>query len=462
MIIQNNRPWIHLYLIPFILAILLMCGQAHAQQLCVFQDASGQLHELCCGDGVDNDGLEGADCDDPDCEAEICNAEAELCRGGTCGTQAPSNPLQGIIDACAPNTVCALPRGSFVINQSLRVTKPIQLVGRGRSFGILRFLPFTEIRVVQPPGSRPIPAIQILTEGEVGIQDLNTVGGGIRVGGRHDPCRGIDSPVDSFPTRVNLSNIFVRNSASDGVSFDGESVTAEDVIVNNAEGTGLYIANATNDIVLQNNSFLNNDGFGLYICNLKGSGEIFINQLNTALNGHGGTAIVGKGGPPPNERRLCMQNSTANFNSRVGVLLFEVAPSLLFNVRAGFNLADSNGILGDGISISHSEEVYLWNVTTALNSRAGYSFFELNPGETMIVNGLGEYNSLNNSIHTNLEGSAFIDGKSGQTTIGPFCGFPSLTAPPFEDHCEENFQEVICTAVSSNLTPPPAIPPTNP
>ena len=179
---------------------------------------------------------------------------------------------------------------------------------------------------------------------------------------------------------------------------------------------------------------------GILVCNLEGTGQIFMNDVSANTNGQGGIAIVGQGSPP-SFRTVCMQNTGAAFNFRFGVLLFDVAKTLLFNVTAGFTFsepAEPKIFFGDGIAVFASHELFFWNVTASLNNRAGFSAFGPNPSEMTHVH-RGDFAALNNGHDLAEEGDATFHLHQAQTVISGLCGLASpITAPPLNARCEHD------------------------
>ncbi len=165
--------------------------------------------------------------------------------------------LQSLIDGCPTSSVCELPAGFFTISAPPRSTQIRPYQGRRRRApGRKPDRPMTRIRVAA--GARA-PAFTI--EGmdgdiQVGIKQINVVGGEIFVGGPKEPCRGIDDPFDRFQVDLTLEDTSIAAGAFAAIKFEGDSLALQDVeVVGNDEGTGLYVANATGDIVIQDAEF---------------------------------------------------------------------------------------------------------------------------------------------------------------------------------------------------------------
>ena len=97
----------------------------------------------------------------------------------------PPSPLQSRLDACAANTICTLPAGTFEISRTLVVSKSIRVEGAGKPKA--RAKRSTVIRVADT--ARGSPAIRFVGDISASIKDLGLVGGGIKVGGDKDPVR---------------------------------------------------------------------------------------------------------------------------------------------------------------------------------------------------------------------------------------------------------------------------------
>jgi hypothetical protein len=186
-----------------------------------------------------------------------------------------------------------------------------------------------------------------------------------------------------------------------------------------------------------------------------------MNDVAVSANGRGGIAIVGKGSPP-SFRTVCMQNTGAAFNFRFGVLLFDVARTLLYNVRTGFTFSDPDDLtFGDGIAVSASDDVFLWDVTSNLNNRAGYAAFGPSASETTHVHLAGELNASDNAIDLAIEGFAVFDPHHMETPVTGLCGFPdedAPVAPAHEAHCQQGSVVVDCEAIAAGLAPPDPLP----
>ena len=367
--------------------------------------------------------------------------------------------LQSILDECRAGRDCELPAGAFTIARPLEIGVTMRVKGAGRGSPKKPGQPITEIRVAD--GARQ-PAFAIAGTGEdidVAIEDLVLQGGGIHVGGEREPCRGIDDPFDVFDASLFLKDVKIVTSALDAVRFRGGSLKVEDVDMGGSvEGMGLYVRQATGDVVVIDAEFVDNDKWGVYVCNLEGTGQIFMNDVSASGNGRGGIAIVGKG-TPPTFRTLCMQNTGAAFNYRFGVLLFDVARTLLYNVAAGFSFSEPSGRFGDGFAISSSEELFFWNVAASLNNRAGFSAFGPSASEMTHVHLVGDFSALNNTLDLVIEGYAAFDPHHAPTEIAGLCGFTTpLTAPPHDPYCQQGVVEVPCAAVSPGLEPPESEP----
>ncbi len=367
--------------------------------------------------------------------------------------------LQALIDDCPTRSNCELPPGSFAISGPLEVHKSVRIKGAGGGPGRKAGKPTTQIQVAA--GVRA-PAFSIEGMGgniQVSIRDLNVVGAGILVGGLKEPCRGIDDPLDRFRVDLALKDVSIAAPALDGIKFEGGSLALQDVeVVANGQGNGLYIANATGDIVIQDAEFEGNERWGILVCNLEGTGQIFMNDVSANTNGQGGIAIVGQG-TAPSFRTVCMQNTGAAFNFRFGVLLFDVSKTLLFNVTAGFTFEEPGepvSHFGDGIAVFASHELFFWNVLASLNERAGFSAFGPNPSEMTHVHLVGDFSALNNGLDLAEEGDAeFHLHDDGQTIISGLCGFASpITAPPLDAHCEHDLVEEGCMIESPGIEPP--------
>ena len=370
--------------------------------------------------------------------------------------QSDDRRLQAILDSCGSDSICKLPKGFFTLSAPLRVSNSMTIGGAGGGPGTKRGKSVTEIRIRE---GLKIPAF--LIEGDKGdiavkIQDVLLIGGGIHAGGQKDPCQGIDDPFDLFSTNLTLQDISILGAA---IVFEGGSLSIKDIAVSNdLDESGLYVSNATGDVVLIDTNFIGNQRWGVYVCNMEGTGQIFMNDVSASENGMGGIAIVGKGSAP-NFRTLCMQNTGAAFNMRFGILLYDVAKSLLFNVQTGFTLSDPDGAFGDGIAVSASDDVYFWDVTTVLNNRSGFFAYGPDSSENTHIHLAGDVQSLNNAIIAAVEGFAEFDAHIGQTTITGLCGFTtSITAPPLDGYCEQGFQEVGCGAVTVGFAPPDPTP----
>jgi hypothetical protein len=349
-----------------------------------------------------------------------------------------------------------------MISAPLQVLKSLQIKGAGGGPAHKLGRPVTKIAVAGGGG----PAFKIEAPGahvKVRIQDLNLSGGGIEVGGPRDPCRGFDDPVDTFVVDLVLKDVQIDASSGDAIKFGGGSLILQDVEVV-AKGTGLYVKRAAGDISIQDSKFLFNKRWGIYICNREGVGQIFMNDVNAIGNGRGGVAIVGKGSPP-SFRTVCMQTTEALFNNRFGVLLFEVAKTLLYNVDAGYTSPstdpDEVGRFGDGISVASSNEVFFWDVSVRSNSRVGWSTFGLNPNLPTLIHLVGEFSALDNLFHVGAEGDFYaIDQTVTPTVISGVCGFTSpITAPPSDPHCgTSDGTEVVCQVTSPGLEAPDPLP----
>ena len=183
-----------------------------------------------------------------------------------------------------------------------------------------------------------------------------------------------------------------------------------------------------------------------------------MNEVSASSNGRGGIAIVGKGSAP-NFKTVCMQNTGAAFNFRFGILLFDVAKTLLFNIQTGFTFSQLDGRFGDGVAVSASDDVFLWNLTTALNNRAGFSAFGTDPTEVTHIHLVGNIFSLNNFYNAVAEGNATLHPHSSPTNISGLCGSTTpFTAPPINAYCEQNSIPVNCSAIGVGLEPPDPTP----
>ena len=181
--------------------------------------------------------------------------------------------------------------------------------------------------------------------------------------------------------------------------------------------------------VLMDAELVGNERWGVYICSLSGTGQVFMNDVSVSGNGRGGIAIVGKGSQPT-FRTVCMQNTGAAFNFRFGVLLFDVARTLLYNVPDQFTFSDPDDLrFGDGIAVSASDDVFLWDATSNLNNRAGYAAFGPTASEMSHVHLVGELNASDNTIDLAIEGSAVFDPHHMETLITGLWGFPDEDAP---------------------------------
>ena len=185
--------------------------------------------------------------------------------------------LQALIDDCPTRSNCELPAGSFTISGPLEVHKSVRIKGAGggpgRNVGKKPDRPTTQIQVAA--GVRA-PAFSIEGMGgniQVRIRDLNVVGGGILVGGLKEPCRGIDDPLDWFQVDLALKDVSIAAPALDGIKFEGGSLALQDVeVVGNTEGNGLYVANATGDIVIQG-EYQGNERWGSSSAIWRGPGK---------------------------------------------------------------------------------------------------------------------------------------------------------------------------------------------
>jgi hypothetical protein len=367
--------------------------------------------------------------------------------------------LQSILDDCA-GRVCELPAGVHTLVEPLVIGHTMSIKGAGRGSSRKPGQPITEIRMAD--GVRQ-PAFLIEgVEGDirVTIEDLVLHGGGIHVGGQSEPCLGIEDPLDPFDATLILKDVSILSSAVDAVRFEGDSLVAQDFKVENTKGIGAYL-NVDGDAVLIDAELVGNERWGVYICSLSGTGQVFMNDVSVSANGRGGIAIVGKGSPPT-FRTVCMQNTGAAFNFRFGVLLFDVARTLLYNVQTGFTFSDPHDLMfGDGIAVSASDDVFLWDVTSNLNNRAGYAAFGPTASEMSHVHLVGELNASDNSIDLAIEGSAVFDPHHMETLITGLCGFPdedAPVAPAHEAHCQQGSVVVDCEAIGAGLAPPDPLP----
>jgi len=365
--------------------------------------------------------------------------------------------LQSILDACRINSICEFPTGVFTIDSPLQISKSIKIRGAGGGPRKKPHKRVTEIRVAEGVTSPAFVIQGDRSDIDVHIRDLAILAGGIHVGGQKDPCRGIDDPFDLFQVNLTLSDLTIQATALDSIFFEGESLTLQDVKVEgNIEGTGLYVANATGDVVIIDGQFVDNDRWGIYVCNNEGTGQVFINDVAASQNGRGGIAIVGKGSPP-NLKTVCMQNTGTAFNFRFGILLFDVVKTLLFNVTAGFTFSEPDGHFGDGIAVSSSDDVLFWDVTASLNNRSGFFVYGPSAAENTHVHLVGDVQSLNNGIIAAVEGDALFDPHNSQTIVSGVCG-GSFIAPPVNTYCEEGFVQVNCHAVPVTLGAPDPAP----
>ncbi len=181
-----------------------------------------------------------------------------------------------------------------------------------------------------------------------------------------------------------------------------------------------------------------------------------MNDVRVRENGQGGIAIVGQGSPPT-FRTVCMQNTQALANFRFGVLLFDVAKTLLFNVRAGFTFSQpADGRFGDGIAVSASHELFFWNVFVSLNNRAGLSAFGPDPSEMTHVHLVGGLLAAGNPINLVEEGDAILHPHDGPTAISGLCGFTSpITAPPVNANCGNENCHVASPGIEPSAPPVP-------
>ena len=360
--------------------------------------------------------------------------------------------LQAVLDACPAGSTCVLPSGVFSITQSLRVDKPLSIVGAGgaRSHGGRR----TEIRVV---AARAVPALIIAGAHDVRVSGLTLALGGIRFGGDADPCRGIDGPTDRGT--LELVNLAIVNSRLPAVQFSGGSLRGRSVQVKGGVGTGIYVAAAQGDVVMEDFEASHRRGWGMYICNRTGNGIIFLNGGHLDHNGRGGLAIVGGGGPAPAKRPACLQHLSLVGNARFGVMLVEAAvETLLFDVSASGTAPDADGGWGDGIAVGSSPQVVLWDVTSSHNARAGVSAFDCLPTWPTELLVLGDLALVENPISMDYEHSCAPSGSglfasSEASSLINGCGGQFL-APPTDAHCVENGVTVACQAKTSDLAPP--------
>ena len=360
--------------------------------------------------------------------------------------------LQATLDACAPGSTCTLPPGVFVITHSLHLDKSLTIVGAGRAGN--RGGRFTEIRVA---GERPAPALVVTSGHDVRVSSLTLARGGIRFGGDGDPCRGIDGPIGRGS--LDLADMSIVGSQVAAVHFNGGSLTARHVEVKSGAGSGVYVAGAQDDIVMQGFESSHHRGWGIYICNRTGNGLIFLNGGHLDHNGRGGLAIVGGGGPAPSTRPACLQNIELVGNRRFGLMLFEAAvETLVFNVFASGTTPDADGAWGDGIAVGSSSQVVFWDVKSWHNARVGVSAFDCLPGEPTEVLVVGGLSLVENPISMDYEhlcaaSSDVIFESSQNGALINGCGSQFL-APATDTHCVENGATVACQVKSSHLAPP--------
>ena len=370
--------------------------------------------------------------------------------------------LQSIIDSCPSGSLCELPDGGHTIQSPLQVRKSLRIRGAGRGRRTRPGARVTEIRVIDGAN---VPAFVI--EGDepridVSIQDVTLAGGGIHAGGPKDPCRGIDDPFDAGVVNLTLVDLAIEAASTDAIRFEGGSLVVQDVTVaGTLAENALHVANALGDIVAIDAEFVGNKGWGVYVCNRQGTGQIFMDDVSASSNGRGGIAIVGKGSPP-DFRTACVQNTGAAFNYRFGILLFDVAKTLLFNVSAGLTFSEAPAhTFGDGIAVSASDDVYLWNATASLNNRAGFAVFGPSATQATHIHMVGQISALDNGINAAVDGYAVFDGHTWSTPITGLCGFPETdppVAPPVEMYCEEDLLPVNCAAIAVSLAPPDPTP----
>jgi hypothetical protein len=363
--------------------------------------------------------------------------------------------LQSILDRCA-GRVCEFPAGVFTLVEPLVIDRTLRLKGKSRGSRRKPDQPITEIRMADGVRQPAFLVDSAVSDIHVAIEDLILQGGGIHVGSQTEPCLGIEDPFDLFDASLILKDVSIFSSAVDAVRFEGDSLVAQDFKVENTDGIGFYF-NGDGDAVLIDAELVGNEKWGVYICSLNGTGQVFMNDVSVSANGRGGIAIVGKGSAP-SFRTVCMQNTGAAFNFRFGVLLFDVARTLLYNVQTGFTLSGpDDGEFGDGIAVSGSDDVFLWDVTSNLNNRAGYAVFGPTASESTHVHLVGELNASDNSIDLAVEGFAVFDPHHIQTLITGLCGFSDQDAPlapVHEAHCQQGSVVVDCEAIGAGLAPP--------
>jgi hypothetical protein len=385
---------------------------------------------------------------------------ADECRTG-CPPRDDQAFLQALVDACPEDAACLVPEGAFSLSAPLKVRKSLHLQGAG---GGPRKAPRKRVTEIRVPEASRIPVFTI--EGDtpaidVSIRDAVLTGGGIHVGGPKDPCRGIDAPVSSG-VHLTLLDLTIATSALDAIRFEGTSLTVSNVDVSgNVEGAGLYVASATGDVVIIDAAFVGHARWGIYVCNLAGTGQVFMNDVSVSQNGRGGIAIVGRG-TPPGLRTVCVQNTGAAFNNRFGILLVDVAKTLLFNVAAGFTFSVPDGPIerfGHGLAVSGSADVFLWNVTASLNEQGGLLAVGPGPGAPSHLHLVGDIATLNNTNNAIVEGHAEFHAHTAPTSISGLCGFSTpIVAPPADLYCEQNLVQVSCSAVAVGVGPPDPLP----